>query len=162
MAFNLFDTLMGEYPFPNFHFRVDFLFSSSGEKDYVGPAESAFQEVSGLKANLELEDYREMGYLGAAHGLLTGLKFDNLVLKRGVTRNQRLMNWIETSMEKSKAFHIPVLVSILNTEMPGTTLRSWMLYQAFPVSWNVGSFNAMNSEYLIETIELRYSYLTTF
>ena len=39
-------------------------------------------------------------------------------------------------------------------------VRSWAFSNAYPVSWEVDGFNSTKNEVAIETIELRYSYLS--
>ena len=147
------------YPLPGFHFRVDFIFSGLGAL-FAGPSESSFQEISGLKATLDTEDFIEPGFEGQPMGLITGRKFDNVVLKRGFTYSTKLVNWFESSLYTKEALHAPVLITALNTEGVGrgTPLVSWLLHQAYPVSYEVSGFDSMKSEYLLETVELRYSY----
>ncbi len=149
-----------KYPIPGFSFMVDFLFSSKGEKKFLGPQEAAFMEISGLKASLDLEDYDEMGFFGQPRSLITGLKFDNLILKRGYTQSSKIANWFKECMLSQQTRHISLLVSLLGSSKSdlGQPIASWQFYDAFPVSIEYSGFNAMASEYMIETLELKYSY----
>lgn len=149
------------YPLPGFHFQVDFLFEGKSKNEFGGPQESSFMEVSGIKASMDIEDYNELGFIGQSHGMINGRKFDNLVLKRGLTYSSKLIKWFETCLYRKETTHIPVLVSVLNTEGKanrGKPLLSWLFFQAYPVSIEFSGLNAMNSEYIIETLELRHSY----
>lgn len=150
------------YPLPGFHFRVDFLFDDKKSSDNFvsGPEESAFQEISGIKASMDTEEYAELGFIGQPRAMITGRKFENLVLKRGLSYSNKLVSWFETSLYRKESTHIPVLVTVLNTEGKelGKPVMSWLFFQAYPVSFEVSGFDASKSEYLFETIELRYSY----
>ena len=151
---------LNNYPIPGFHFRVDFLFQALGSM-FTGPHESSFQEISGLKASLATDDFSEVGFEGQPRALISGRKFDNVILKRGFTYSNKLVNWFEASLYTKQSTHAPVLISVLNTEgkaTKGTPLVSWLLYHAYPVSYEISGFNSMQSQYLIETVELRYSY----
>ncbi len=153
-----------KYPILGFYFRVDFLFSKKNEGKYLGPIESAFKEVSGLKGSLKMEEYQELGFNAQPKGLLTTEGYDNLVLKRGMSMDNKLFQWFEDSLQYKQTLHVPVLVSALNTEgkEKGKPAMKWLLYDAFPVSYEVAGFDALQSQYLIETLELRYSYFVRF
>ena len=149
---------LNNYPIPGFHFRVDFMFGVPG---LAGPHESSFQEISGLKASLATDEFEEAGFEGQPRALITGRKFDNVILKRGFSYSNKLINWFEASLYTKQSTHAPVLITALNTEgkeTKGTPLVSWLLYQAYPVSYEISGFDSMKSQYLIETVELRYSY----
>ena len=151
-----------EYPIHGFHFRVDFMFGSK-ESEYAGTHESAFQEVTGLKASIITEDTKELGFAGQPRAFITGRKFDNITLKRGLIYSNKLVDWFEESLHSKIIKHAPVIITALNTEKKlekGKPLISWLLYEAYPISYAIGGFDASKSAYLIETIELRYSYFT--
>ncbi len=149
------------YPLPGFHFQVDFLFEGKSKTDFQGPQESHFQEVSGIKASMNIEEYEELGFIGQPRGLINGRRFDNLILKRGFTYSSKLMSWFETCLYRKETTHVPVLVTLLNTSTKaekGKPVISWLFYQAFPVSIEYSGLDAMRSEYVIESLELRHSY----
>ena len=52
-----------------------------------------FSEVSGLEMNTEFEEYKEGGVNTFVHKLPTITKYQNLVLKRGMTDSNTLYNW---------------------------------------------------------------------
>ena len=153
---------LANYPLPAFHFQVDFLFEdNTNRKNFLGPAESSFTEVSGIKGSTSIEEYAELGFPGQPHGMITGRKVDNLVLKRGLTYNAKLVSWFETCLYRKQSIHAPVLVSALSTgnkKDRGKPLLSWLFIDAYPVSIDISGFNSMDNGYLIETVELHYSY----
>lgn len=153
-----------EYPLQAFYFKVDFLFSKSNEDKYVGPVEGAFQEVAGLRGASEGEDYRELGFNGQPLQLITNARFDNVILKRGLVYSNKLIYWFENSILMNETRHVPVLISALSTEgkTKGKPLMSWLLYEAYPASYEVSGFDSMKSQYLIETLELRYTSFQPF
>jgi phage tail-like protein len=55
----------------------------------------AYSDATGLNANMEVEIYNEGGYNHAAHKFPTRGKFDNVVLKRGVSPRTSLWDWHE-------------------------------------------------------------------
>jgi len=151
-----------KYPLPGFSFRVDFLFSQTNESKYLGPEEAAFMEVSGLKASLDLEEYPEMGFFGQPRSFITGLRYEKLILKRGFTSSSKIAAWFKDCMYNQKTNHISLLVSLIGTgaSNKGRPLAVWQFYEAFPVSIEYSGFNAMESGFTIETLEIRYSYFT--
>ncbi len=136
-----------------FHFSVAF----SG----AGPSisDAAFQEVSGLKAGFDTEAVVEGGENRFVHQLPKPAKNPNLKLKRSLTKkNSELVKWCQATLERDLAKRIEpkdLTVSLLDEE--GDPLASWTVTNAYPVSWEVGGFDAMKNELAVETIELAYN-----
>ncbi len=55
---------------------------------------------------------------------------------------------------------IPMEILVYLMDDKQTPQRAWGFSNAFPVSWDVDSFNSSKNEVAIETVELRYNYLT--
>ncbi len=128
---------------------------------YLGPTESSFTEVSGIKATAETEEYSEMGNFGQPLQTITGRKFDNLVLKRGFFYSSKIVRWVEYCLAAKETQHTTVMVHLLDTGNKmtrSTPLISWMFLEAHPVSIEYSGFNSMNNEYVVETLELHYNY----
>ena len=53
----------------------------------------AFSEVQGLDADIEIETYQEGGRNTSPHHFFKNAKYNNLVLKRGVTFNTAIWDW---------------------------------------------------------------------
>jgi len=155
---------VAKFPMSGYAFRVDFLFSRKNEKSYVGKFEGSFQEVSGLKGTLDVETYAELGYNAQPKGLPTGEIYDNLVLKRGFIKDNKIVQWFEDSLQYKQTIHVPILITALGTEgkNKGKPVMRWLVYEAFPVGYEVSGFDAMQSQYLVETLELRYAYFVRF
>lgn len=58
----------------------------------------AFSSVSGLNAEMEVEEYREGGRNTDPHKFVKWAKYPNLVLKRGVTFNSDIWDWYYTTL----------------------------------------------------------------
>ena len=136
---------------PGFHFRVDFCVAGKYIKDV------SFLSVSGLKFTWTSKDSK----IGAAAGGDTisqfdGVKFEDLVLERGMTKESNLIEWISGQCTSGKKDPIPVVVTALNEKhLP---LFSWFFINAYPVSWENSGFNAEKSQILMEKITLKYDY----
>src|SRR5205814_305757 len=95
---------------------------------------AGFSDVSGLGVELETEDYREGGANEYVHKLRRGIKYPNLVLRRGVADADALWKWQQSvANPKNKVDRRDVRVILLNSE--GKDAVSWRCRQAHPVRW---------------------------
>jgi phage tail-like protein len=138
------------YPPLGFHFLVEF----GDEKD-----QSQFQSVSGLTVDIETEEIREGGENRFKHKLPVRARYPNLVLKRGLDTNSKLLEWCQKASEGFEFEPADLVIKLLNQE--NEPLLSWNVVNAYPVKWAVSEFNAEESRVVIETIELTYSYFKT-
>lgn len=123
----------------------------------------SFKEVSGISSEITTEEMAEGGENRFKFKVPTGVNYSNLELKRGlIDKNSSLFKWIDSSLAlgletpiKSKTIE----VSLLNEE--GNKVMSWSFVGVWPVGWNRSSINSMNTEVLIESISLSYTYFTT-
>lgn len=138
------------YPPPAFHFRVDFLLDGAGDAD------TRFQEVSGIAAELATEELVEGGENRFAHQLPVGTRHGNLVLKRGLLASSSLVSWIRDALEDFVFEPVTVVVTLLDeTHEP---LATWQFANAWPVKWTLGNLNATDNSVLVETLELAYQF----
>lgn len=144
---------MSDYPLVAFHFRLSFP-STSGLLD------TSFKEVSGMTMEMGMEDIAEGGENRFKHRVPTGARYQNLVLKRGITSlASPLSVWCESTLTGGLSTTIvtqTVLLSLLNEK--GLPIKNWTFINAWPVKWEFSPLNAMNNEILIETLELSYNY----
>jgi phage tail-like protein len=138
------------YPLPAFYFRVVFAAAQ-------GNSDTSFQEVSGISSEMETEPIVEGGNQYALL-LPKSLKHANLVLKRGVADlSSPLVAWCRAVLETD--FTVPIVPSLVSVYLlgeQGTPLCGWSFSNAYPVKWNIESFNSTKNEVAIETIELCY------
>jgi phage tail-like protein len=138
---------MNYYPPVGFYFRVEI-----PDKAKIGTADSNFQEVSGLTAEIEVEKYQEGGENGFQHNLPKPAKFPNLVLKRGLLTNSEMIGWLNDAIRHFKFQPKNVTVTLMNSE--GKPLVAWEFLDAYPIKWDISAFNAMDNSIVSETIEL--------
>ncbi len=138
------------YPPVGFHFKVEF------RLDGVVDGDSRFQEVSGLTSELGIEEVNEGGENRFSHRLPTRAKYGNLVLKRGLLKDSRLIKWFRDAVEDFEFEPADVLVTLLNEEHK--PLMGWNFVNAWPVKWVVSDFKAQENALVVETIELAYNY----
>lgn len=144
-----------DYPPSAFHFKVVFAASA-------GMFDTSFQDVSGIKASVETETYRELGENGVVYQLPKPPTYPNLVLKRGIAElDSPLVQWCKSVFEGDFAQPIKTMeMMVYLMDENSIPKRAWGFADAFPVSWDVDSFNSTKNEVAIETIELRYNGLT--
>ncbi|MGB0788734.1 MAG: phage tail protein [Marinirhabdus sp.] len=143
---------MSEYPPVGFHFKVEFNGISTKEGDFQ------FQSVSGLSVDIETEEFAEGGENRFKHKFPVRTKFPNLVLKRGMVTDSKLIEWCQEAIESFQFSPTDLTVKLLNEAHE--PLITWNVVHAYPVKWDVGDFNAEENKLVIETIELAYNYFT--
>jgi phage tail-like protein len=139
-----------DYPPVSFHFRVEF------KLDGVQEPDARFQEVSGLSAELGTEEILEGGENRFSHRLPTRAKYPNLVLKRGLLKDSRLIAWFRDALEEFSFAPVEVVVTLLNEEHE--PLVGWSVVNARPAKWSVSDFKAQDGAVAVESIELCYDY----
>ncbi len=137
----------------------DYLVGFYFELSFQGE-DAAFKEVSGLSKELGIEDVRSGGENRFKYRLPTVTTSKNLVLKRAtLPKDSQLIDWCASTMDDGLANPIEtnvVSVDLLNNE--GTVLMKWNFYDAYPVQYSVSDLKSQESEILMESIELAYTY----
>ena len=139
------------YPLPGFHFRVTFL-NITGVVDDIG---FQFTEVSGLSAELAVEELMEGGENRFVHKLPSRTKFPNLVLKRGLFPvPSPLINWAQSAIYDLDIQPCSLMISLLNSDhMP---VKNWSFSGVYPVKLQVSDFKSTDNSVVVETLELAY------
>jgi len=142
----------GKFPV-GFYFSVSF---DSGEG-------IAFQEVSGLNREQTVEEVAGGGENRFKYRLPAVSTSKNLVLKRAtVLKGDMLTKWCKDTVDGGLAKPIQiktVSVNLLNNE--GQVSMKWNFYKAYPVKYSTSDLKSQESEILIDTIELAYTYFTS-
>jgi phage tail-like protein len=139
-----------EHPQPGFHFLVLF------EIFPQFPYDVRFQEVSGLSVDIEMETRTEGGEHRFSHSLPVRSRFGDVTLKRGKFLGSGILHWCRQAIDEFSFKPSNVMVSLLTAEH--IPLYNWYLINAIPKRLEVSSFNAMNSEIVVETLVLSYQY----
>jgi len=140
-----------DYPPSAFYFKV--AFAATG-----GMSDTSFQEVSGISATIETEPYSELGENSGAYHLPKSVTYPNLVLKRGIaSATSPLVQWCRSVFEGDFASAItPMTVMVYLMNENKVPVRAWSFSNAYPVKWNMESFNSTKNQVAIENIELKY------
>ncbi len=132
----------GRYdPYRKFNFLVEI----------DGIATAGFLVVEGVETLTDVIHYREGNEVAALRKLPGLHKYTNITLKRGVTANRELWEWRKTVLDgrtERKNGSIVVLDESRQQVMRVNFLNAW------PCRWKVGALDAMESEVLIEELEL--------
>ena len=132
-----------------FHFSVEF---GLGEQE----SDHFFQEVSGLGAEVTLEEFKEGGLNEYVHRMPTGAKYGNLVLRRGMFNDSEVAKWCRKAIEDFQFETTTVKVTLLNEAHE--SLASWNFIRAYPVKWSISDFKAQDNALVIESLELAYAH----
>lgn len=135
-----------------FYFKVTF----SGQQ---GVEEIAFQEVSGLSAELDVETRQEGGVNDAVLYLPKGLKTGRVTMKRamlpaGSGTGARFADWIQQTLDFDEDRPIQprdLLIHLLDAK--GETLHLWECGGTYPVKWSTESFESQKNAVAIVNLE---------
>jgi phage tail-like protein len=138
-------------PFGQFNFQVDI--------DGVG--KFGFSEVSGLTTDTNIIEYREGSEVADGESTtrkLPGLiKYNNIVLKRGFTKDPSAYNW-RLKVIQGKTSRASGSITLLD-EARNPVLR-WNFRQGWPSKWEGPALNGKTSEVAIESMEIAHEGLT--
>jgi phage tail-like protein len=118
-----------------------------------GLTAAVFTEVTGLQAEVEVQDYAEGGLNETTHRFPGRRKFSNVTLKRGLTSSKDFWQWVET-LYSDNAKRCNVSIVLYSTE--GEPLHRWNCRQAFPTKWVGPQFTAATSAIAIESLEFAH------
>jgi phage tail-like protein len=119
-----------------------------------------FMEVSGLEVTVETEDLQEGGQNSFVHHLPGRRTWPNLRLKRGITKNDSLLKWLNNSSGEqfsasgNKLTRSTAALTLLGDA--GTRLRAWEFDGAFPVKWTGPTFATSSTDAAAEELEISH------
>lgn len=119
-----------------------------------------FMEVSGLEVSIDTEDVVEGGQNSFTHKLPGRMSWPNITLKRGVTRQDNLLNWLNKasgegfSTSGNQLSRSTAAITLVKAD--GTRMRSWSFDGAFPVKWSGPSFAADSDASATESLEITH------
>lgn len=122
-----------------------------------GTLEGGFTEVSGLQAETEVEDRSEGGVNDYTHKLAKQTKYQNLSLKRGLTRDTGLWDWyrrvVSGRIERQT-------ISVILRDASDEEAWRWVFYDAWPVKWSGSGLNASESDVFVESVDFAHQGMT--
>jgi phage tail-like protein len=141
-------------PFTSFNFSVEI--NRAGQSDQIVSA--AFSECDGLEMTMDVKTIREGGNNGRQIRLTGAFNFGQMTLKRGMTENFDLWDWV------TETLHNPSLraeAEVVVLAADGQTKRaSFLLSRCLPVKLKAPPLNAKDGTIAIEELQLAYESLT--
>jgi phage tail-like protein len=142
----------GYYPPVGFHFKVEVLGLPANDNDV------RFTEVGGLSVELATEEMAEGGENRFIQKYPGRAKYPELVLKRGLLTNSKVIDWIRQCVEQLRIEPKNVDVKLLNEKHQ--PLLTWHLVKAYPTKWSVSDLSASKNDVVVETLQLYYQTFT--
>jgi phage tail-like protein len=126
-----------------------FRFQVRADGDTIG----GFTEVSGLQADIDIQELPEGGVNGFVHKLPGRARFGNLTLRRGLATTA-LWDWfaqiVAGDIERKR-----VAVELLDQAGENVAVR-WVFESAFPAKWTGPELKADQSAIAVEAVELAH------
>jgi phage tail-like protein len=119
-----------------------------------------FMEITGLEVDVQVEEIAEGGENSYAHKLPGRMNWPNLVLRRGITKSDTLLTWLNKSSgeqfaaQGNKLTRSSAAITLMGPG--GTRLRAWNFDGAFPVKWKGPSFAAASDDMAVEELEIAH------
>jgi phage tail-like protein len=118
------------------------------------PLDIRFQKVSGLSAEVDTEPLSEGGQNLYTQKLPRGVRYNNLVLERGMVVGSPLNLEFNATMSLFKFATSNVLVTLFDENK--APLAAWLFMKAYPVKWSTSDLTA-EPTLVIDTMELAYT-----
>jgi phage tail-like protein len=119
-----------------------------------------FMEVSGLEVSIGIDEVEEGGENNYVHKLPGRMTWPNITLKRGITQNDTLLEWLnKASGEQFAANGNRLTRSTAAITLIGPSaerLRSWEFNGAFPVKWKGPDFAVSSNDMATEELEITH------
>jgi phage tail-like protein len=116
-----------------------------------GIMQASFAEVAGLTAEIAPIEYRT-GNEDLTVRKIPGLKkFTNITLKRGVTSDRSLWNWIKQALD-GKVLRASMSITLMDQERK--PVMRWNVREAWPCKYEGPVLNAKANEVAIESFEI--------
>ncbi len=118
-----------------------------------GVVKGGFSEVSGLTTDTNIIEYREGNEIGTVRKLPGLMKYNNIVLKRGWTKDKSLWDWRKKVIDGKTQRTTGSIVLLDEGRQPA--LR-WKFTAGWPSKWEGPALNGKTSEVAIETLEIAH------
>jgi phage tail-like protein len=119
-----------------------------------GVVKGGFSEASGLTTDTNIIEYREGNESHGTTRKLPGLmKYNNIVLKRGWTKDRSLWDWRKRVID-GKTQRTSGAIVLLD-EARNAALR-WEFREGWPSKWEGPALNGKTSEVAVEMLEIAH------
>ena len=111
-----------------------------------------FTQVQGLSAQVDVLEYPEGGLNDYVHKLPTRIKHTNLTLKKGLTTEGGMLEWLVKTVVNAE----PAEMTLTLCDYEGKPIRIWSFAGAYPVKWTGPDANAGGNEMMTESLEIAH------
>lgn len=126
-----------------------FMFTLYVEKEEL----AQFTEITLPSLDLDVKDYTEGGMNEYTHALVGRRKPSKLVLKRGMTKDKKLLQWYLDVLAGNVAAATKD-VAVVVFDVSHKPVAFWFFGNAIPVKWSGPNLKAGESAIAIDTLEL--------
>lgn len=117
-----------------------------------GAQPTPVSEVLGLEAAIDVVEYRNGSLVANTTTKLAGLnRYANVTLKRGLTQDQTLWDWMKSGLG---GVLVRQHVVITLRDQADNPVLVWRLINAWPCKWTGPTLSAKSSEVAIESLEI--------
>jgi len=113
-----------------------------------------FLEVSGVKTATTVFEIEEGGLNQFVHKLPGQSRWENVVLRFGVTADATILQWRDEVLQDEFSARRNGAIVVKNLE--GEEVRRYSFKNGWPVAWEGPAFNANNAELAVEMIEIAH------
>src|SRR5260370_32873562 len=118
-----------------------------------GVVKGGFSEVSGLTTDTNIIEYREGNEIGTVRKLPGLMKYNNIVLKRGWTKDKSLWDWRKKVIDGKTQRTTGSIVLLDEGRQPA--LR-WKFTAGWPSKWEGPALSGKTSEVAIATLQIAH------
>ena len=115
-----------------------------------------FTECTGLEAEYETLPYAEGGQNMFVHQLRGRLRYQNIILKRGITSSRAMLEWFQSNKERSSRGGMTI--KLLDRDL--TVIQTWAFGCAVPVKYVGPTTSTDGTGMAIESLEIAHEGLT--
>jgi phage tail-like protein len=122
-----------------------------------------FTKVSGLKRTVSVAEQHEAGVARVANKSPSKVKYENVSLEVGATDNRELWDWNELvhraaadSGTADDAYKKNL--AVVERDRAGNELGRWNVFNAFPIEFDAGNFDAASEANRVHTVVLAIDY----
>jgi phage tail-like protein len=153
-----------QYPLATtFNFEVRLMASTGYEGNETNKwiANGAFQEVSGLEVEMDVQEFYEGGYNFGVIQRIGRAKYNNIVLKRGMfitdegTALTHLWDWFQNIVSGYPVLRYDGIVEVKSRDHK-TVIASWAFQRGLPAKVKGPELNAKSGEVAIEELHIAH------
>jgi phage tail-like protein len=142
------------YPFTAFNFSVEI--NREDQKELLCAA--SFSECDGLETTMDVKTIREGGNNGKQIRLTGPFNFGQITLKRGMTSNFDLWDWVDAT-RNNPSLRADAQIVLLGADHR-TECAGFVLSRCLPTKLKAPALNAKDGMVAIEELQLTYESLT--